>query len=135
MGHSSGTSFATTHAAGNNTNTTDSNTVRTGSSSSSSSSSPSSSSSSSLYRTVPLKIPGTIQIKIPVTKTTAKKTTTATKASSSSSSSSSWNNSSIRMRWIVEDLDTFHSNGTYKESYFSSLMVDEFFHPIHNIPN
>jgi Glycosyltransferase family 10 (fucosyltransferase) C-term len=36
----------------------------------------------------------------------------------------------LRVRLIVEDVDTFHQYGTEKESYFSSFMTDEFMHPL-----
>ncbi|KAL3935919.1 MAG: hypothetical protein SGARI_002772 [Bacillariaceae sp.] len=37
----------------------------------------------------------------------------------------------MRLRWIVEDLDTHHKEGgRMKESYFSSVVVDEFLHPL-----
>ena len=48
-------------------------------------------------------------------------------------------NKPIRIRLIVEDIDTFHDNGKRKsfrpdgflqETYFGSLMIDEFFHPL-----
>ena len=46
-------------------------------------------------------------------------------------------NKPIRIRLIVEDIDTFHDdgktirpNGFLQESYYASLMIDEFFHPL-----
>ena len=66
------------------------------------------------YQTVPLNVPGTIQLTIS-TPTTTTITTQRRR---------------VRLRWIIEDIDTFHSNGKFKESYFSAIMVDEFFHPI-----
>ena len=70
--------------------------------------------SNAFYYTVPLKDPGMIEIKIPTV----------------TSQSAQTSQSLLRLRWIVEDIDTFHRNGKYKESYFSSVMVEEFFHPI-----
>ena len=75
-------------------------------------------SSKSYYRTLPLEVPGTIEISLPETIQT------------------------LRLRWIVEDIDDFHSvegpddvDGSYgKESYFSSFMVDDFFHPLEILP-
>lgn len=36
----------------------------------------------------------------------------------------------LKIRLIVEDVDTFHEGGAEKESYFGSLMTDEFLHPL-----
>jgi len=36
----------------------------------------------------------------------------------------------LRLRWIFEDVDTFHKGGHNKESFFSSVMLDDFFHPL-----
>jgi hypothetical protein len=36
----------------------------------------------------------------------------------------------LRIRLILEDIDTFHEGGAEKETYFGSLMIDEFLHPL-----
>lgn len=36
----------------------------------------------------------------------------------------------LRIRLIVEDMDTFHEGSEAKESYFSRIMIDEFWHPM-----
>lgn len=36
----------------------------------------------------------------------------------------------LRIRLILEDTDTFHEGGDRTESYFGSLMIDEFLHPL-----
>jgi hypothetical protein len=36
----------------------------------------------------------------------------------------------LRVRLIVEDIDKFHENGTEMQSYFSTLMVNDFLHPL-----
>jgi hypothetical protein len=105
-----------------NINTRSKNSSGSNSSSSSSNAKNNNSNSNSFYYTVPLQDPGMIVIKIP--------TITSSSLPSSSLPSSSQSQSILRLRWIVEDIDTFHTNGKYKESYFSSVMVDEFFHPI-----
>ncbi|KAL3935832.1 MAG: hypothetical protein SGARI_002808 [Bacillariaceae sp.] len=38
--------------------------------------------------------------------------------------------SPLRVRLIVEDIDTFHKDGAHLQSYFSSFMIDEFTHPM-----
>jgi hypothetical protein len=39
-------------------------------------------------------------------------------------------NRPIHIRIILEDIDTFHEGGIEKESFFGSLMTDEFLHPL-----
>ena len=63
--------------------------------------------------------PGTIQIRIPL------KATKPIKGNEQKEESTTF-----RVRWIVEDIDLFHFKGQYKESYFSSMVVDEFFRPL-----
>jgi hypothetical protein len=36
----------------------------------------------------------------------------------------------IRIRILVEDVDTFHEGAEQFESYFSTIMADDFFHPV-----
>jgi hypothetical protein len=36
----------------------------------------------------------------------------------------------LRVRFIVEDIDKFHENGTEMQSYFSTYMIDEFLNPL-----
>lgn len=70
-------------------------------------------------KTVSLSNPGTIQIRIPL------KATKPIKGNEQKEESTTF-----RVRWIVEDIDLFHFKGQYKESYFSSMVVDEFFRPL-----
>jgi len=36
----------------------------------------------------------------------------------------------MRLRFLVEDVDTFHQGASHEENYFGSLAAEDFFHPV-----